>query len=414
MEPSMTRLTRYACLSFVVSTAVWVGAFDCARAGSDVVVRWNKKALEAMSAQKWSTVQQARALAIMELAVFDAVNAVRPAYRAYAFADAVPGDANEEAAASEAAFRVLAGLAPELSSQLETENVQVLGGLPDGPAKDAGVAVGVAAASRLLKSRQDDGYDPDVSFVAAAAAPGVYQPTSSGPMISPHFAKMRPFSLISSGQFRLPPPPPLGSDQVLRDLAEVRAIGSAKAARSPEQAETARFHVPPGLFPWNDIGRQMVAASDQNVLQSARSLALLAMAVSDGLSAGFDSKYTYAFWRPSTAIKAGGEGYGHPEIAADPGWTPFIPSPLHPEYPCMHCTIGSAAVTVLEGLFPQGGSFQIEQGGVTRHYDGFRAYVEEEAESRVAGGVHFRWSVLAGEVLGTQVGRMVRVMLPKR
>jgi len=230
--------------------------------------------------------------------------------------------------------------------------------------------------------------------------------TGGGPMAGPHLAAMRPFVLGDAAQFEPPPPPSLSSAQFLADLAEVRARGGALALHSPEEATIAHFHRPSGFFAWNEIARQVVVARGLDLLDSARVLAQLNFALSDAQSAGYQAKYTYNFWRPVTAIRAGGAAFHHPEIEPQHGWNPFIETPMHPEYPCLHCIAGGAARIVLENAIPNAPPFTVEGGAPQpRTYRSFAEYADEEAESRVLGGVHFRFSLVAGKELGEKVGR---------
>ena len=135
-------------------------------------------------------------------------------------------------------------------------------------------------------------------------------------------------------------------------------------------------------------------------------MALLTIALEDSVAIGFGTKYLYNFWLAVTAIHAGGARFGHPEILADPSWKPRIETPAFPEYPCNHCAVGAAARTVLDGVFPDPFAYTVAIAGQgARTYRDFRQYETEETELRIVGGVHFRWSAVAGEALGEQVGK---------
>jgi hypothetical protein len=383
----------------------------CARA--DVVTDWNRIAFKAADEAKWTGMGQSqRALAMMHAAMFDAVNAIQPRYEPYVFKAPASPAASPVAAASEAAFKVLTALTPEQSRTLEAANAAALASVADEAARAAGVSLGDASAQAMLMARQNDGADYSNDYSPSPPAPGVYQPTSKdSPIVGSHGDRVRPFALETSSQFLLPPPPPLNGSQFLRDLAEVREIGGATSQRSPEHTAIALFHAPYGYVTWNAIGREAIGAAQPDILDSARAMALLNFALSDALSASLQTKFLYNFWRPVTAIGAGGAGFGHPEIAPDPGWTPLLVTPMFPEYACMHCAVGAAASRVLTGVFGDRFSFAIGEAAKPRSYRSFQEFAEEEAQSRVIGGVHFHWSVVAGSALGESVARVVLTRL---
>jgi hypothetical protein len=388
------------------------GGIGAGPAGANVVTDWNKTTIDTTRNAKWSGIRATRAIAIVEAAVFDAVNAVDHRFKPYLFAGAAPPGASDVAAASEAAFKTLSTLAPDQAARLAAENERALASVADPAARAAGIAIGDAAAMAILADRANDNFDDSVDPPPPPGGPGVYQATEPGPMFPQHFPRMRPFALTTSAEFRLPPPPPLDSSQFLRDLAEVRDKGDARKSPSDEHVEIVKFHAPPGYFAWNDIARQAAIADNLDIAATAHALALLDFTVSDSFEASFESKNAYQFWRPKTAVQAGGAGFGHPEIAPDPDWASIIPAPLFAEYPCMHCAIGAAAQTVLESLFPNGRPFTlVGGGGKSRSFRDFRQFAEEEAESRVLGGVHYRWSVVAGRAQGVAVSHVDMTLL---
>lgn len=396
----MSRL-RVALTALSITLAV---AAHPARA--DVVTEWNEAAIDTLRAAKILSIRQTRALAMMHIAMFDAVNAIDPRFNPYVYRAPAPAGASQAAAASEAAFKVLSSLAPAQSVAFTARNDAVLAALADPAARSAGVTVGDAAAEAILADRRNDGFDETVDPYSAPASPGVYQPTSADPMFPTRFPRMRPFGLKSSDQLRLPPPPPLDSPQFLRDLAEVRDQGDADKPHAPQYVEIAKFHAPPGFLPWNDIARKAASARELPLVERARIFALLNIVLSDALQASFDSKSTYQFWRPQTAIRAGGAGFGHGEITADGNWKSLIPAPMFAEYPCMHCTVGKAASTVLDQLVPDMPELKVTGGGgSTRTFRSYDQYAAEEAESRIMGGVHYRWSAIAGVGLGLEVSK---------
>jgi hypothetical protein len=178
--------------------------------------------------------------------------------------------------------------------------------------------------------------------------------------------------------------------------------GRDSTQRTPEQTVVARFHGPAEFPVWNAIARRVVAEKHPALGASARLFALLNLAMADAHIAVYDAKYTYDFWRPITAVRAGSDG-----IAADPGWNSLIPAPMHPEYPCAHCTLGGAARVVLEATFGQAVTFSVSTSAMPdspREYPSFAAFADEEAFSRILGGIHYRNSMMTGAALGRRIG----------
>ena len=387
--PSRFRLALALCL--------WSSVWPTPPARADVVGDWNVSALQLLAETGWQVPRQQRALAMMHAAIFDAVNAVRPAHVPFVPGlPTVPG-ASEAAAASQAAAAVLRQMVPTAAERIDVANAALLDAVADPEARAGAILLGAAAARAVLAAREDDGADWSTDFVAPAPGPGVYQKTGEGRMAAPRLGRMRPFVLNGADQFRPPPPAAPGSAQFARDLAEVRILGGADStARTAEQTQVALFHVPAGNLPWNAIARQVIKARGLPLSASARVMARLNFALMDAFSAGYDAKYEYASWRPVTAIRADGDG----------DWRAAVANPLFPEYPCQHCIVGGAAAAVLQQELGEGAiAFTVcGPGGAVRAYRSFRHFAEEEAISRVYAGVHYRWSLIVGAALGQQVG----------
>ena len=142
-------------------------------------------------------------------------------------------------------------------------------------------------------------------------------------------------------------------------------------------------------------------------MDNARLFALVSMAAADALIAVFDAKYTYNFWRPVTAIR-NGDLHGNSAVERDPLWEPYIPTPMHPEYPCAHCITQSAAARVMEAYFgdaiPPVKLTSTTAPGVTRSYARLSDYVNEVINARVYDGVHYRTSGEVGADMGRRIG----------
>ena len=377
-------------------------------ARADIITEWNQTAVTTLVQAQLPTGAPTRALAMLHAAMFEAVNSIDPQFHPYKASIDAPKGASAAAAASSAAYRVLAAVLPAQASTLEGRHKVLTAGIPESADRAAGILIGEKAAAAILALRANDGADFSPAYTPVPGT-GMYVPTSTGMMASPSLGKMQTFVLEKSSQFRPPPPPAIDSAQCLRDLGEVKALGEKDSAiRTKAQTDIARYHAPPGFIVWNSIARHAVQAKALDLVNSARAMALVNFGISDAVSAIFDAKYTYNAWRPVTAIRASGSASG---------WTALLPEPMHPEYPCAHCGVGAAASTVLQRLFGSGPfpfSATAAPDVAPRAFGRFREFEEEEAISRIYAGVHFRWSNAVGEIVGKQVGeKVLEALKPK-
>jgi hypothetical protein len=385
-------------------------------AQADVVTDWNETAVPALVQAKLPSGAPTRALAMMHAAMFEAVNSIHPRYAPYSASIGVSKGASADAAASAAAYRILAHVLPEQASSFEARHQALIAHVKDETSKAAGITVGEKAAAAIQALRASDGADFSTAYTPRVG-PGIYVLTSKAPVASPLLGKMKPFVLARADQYRPPAPPAIDSFQFIRDVDEVKALGArASALRTQAQTEIGLFHAPPGFPVWNSIGRFVVRTKALDVGDAARVMALLNFAILDSQLAIWDAKYAYNAWRPRTAINATGTiGTQQLAAAAATQWEPLVIEPMHPEYPCAHCGVGSAAATVLESLFGTGPHHFAARtgaiGGAIRPYGSFRQFEEEEAMSRIYAGVHFRWSNMVGEFVGKQVGKKVLASL---
>jgi len=242
----------------------------------------------------------------------------------------------------------------------------------------------------------------------------------------PQFATVEPFAIQSPDQFRAAPPPSITSDAFNRAFDEVKAIGAAgSTTRTAEQTEIARYWVgpagtvlPPGQ--WNRIARTVATARGNSMPENARLFALLNIGMADAQISCWDTKYTYNFVRPITAIRNAAND-GNPDTAADPAWTPLVTTPAHPSYTSGHSTVSAAAATILGTFFGDSIAFEdtaeLSAGGatVTRSFDGFWEAAEEAAASRLYAGIHWSFDNEVGLEAGRSVGRFVSegLLLPR-
>ncbi len=381
-------------------------AMTPAQASANVVTDWDAKG--AALAAPGSTGE--REMAIMHLAVFDAVNSIERRYRPYLAQPAAPPTTSEEAAAAGAAAAVLTALHPQAAADIKATLASGLAAIADENAKSEGVKLGETAAAKILGARANDGANAADDY-RPKTSPGAYVPTAAV-MIGSTWPKMTPFVLPEASYFRPPPPVSLQSKEWAADYNEIKDYGAkASAKRSPQQTETARFWLMVGPPAYHPLARQLAIARRMSVIDSARFMALYSTALTDAYIAVFDAKYHYEFWRPVTAIRNGGLD-GSPDTAPDPTWAPFDATPMHPEYPCAHCIESGAAAAVVEAVFgsadiPEVAMTSSTAPGVTHRWTNMEAFANEIAEARICAGFHYRFSTRVGAEMGRKIGAYV-------
>jgi hypothetical protein len=409
----------------------------------DVVLEWNRIALDALqydstlgaNALQNAPTRSSRALAIVQAAVFDAVNSIDRSYEPYLFEVKAPRDASITAAAAQAAHDTLVALLPDYESVLDTRLAADLAGVASPRSRTEGVAVGKAVARGILAARSNDGSSATMIYTPGTQ-PGQWQPDPLHPSqiaLDPQWGQVTPFTLQSGNQFQLPPPPSLTSQQYADAYNQVKALGgdglTTPTSRTAEQTQIGIFWAydgspgvgtPPVLY--NQIAETIAVQQHNSVTQNARLFALINLAMADAGISAWNSKYTYNFWRPITAIRQN-----------DPTWTPLgAPrdngsgtnfTPPFPAYPSGHADFGAALFRTLADFYGTDNiSFTIgsdefngvtrDQNGVVRpvvyrHYSSFSQAEEENAMSRIYLGIHWSFDATGGIHQGTQVADYV-------
>lgn len=382
-------------------------------AKADVVLDWNRIMLTTLGGQ--NPFAQARIAAITQLAVFEAVNAVTGEYTPYLGTIVASTGASADAAAIAAAHAVLAHYIPGSADALNAARASSLATIPDGPAKDHGVAAGVAAAAAMIALRSSDGSAPPAFHLPGSVDPGEWQLTPGCPPaggILRHWGQVTPFGIERAGDFRSDPPPALTSTKYRKDYVEVQRVGAvASTDRPDDRTAVARFYaVVLAVATWNPAATQIAAAQGSSLSENARTLALLNMAISDGLVAVMETKYHYNFWRPETAIHAG-DADGNARTHGDPAFVPLIAAPCFPSYPSAHATASNAARIVLERMYGSGGhSITLSSPavpGVVLQYKNLKRIAEDIDDARIYGGIHFRFDQEEGAEQGRRIGGYV-------
>ena len=407
------------------------------REAADAVITWNanagKAALAACIAPLDNPLHESRMYAMTHIAIHDALNAIDRRYTSYASDVRAPARSSARAAIAAAARGVLVPLVQEIPApfppscieagvaSVEADYATELASLPDNASTRRGLAVGEQAAAQILAKRADDGSDTVLidSSYPQGTEPGVWRFTPDRPFaFAPGWAEVTPFVLRDGSQYRAQPPYEVTSSAYARDVREVQRLGgdgvTTPSERTAEQTEIALFWVESSPLAWNRIART-VATGQLGAWKQARLFALLNMALADGYIGSWDTKYTYNFWRPVTAIREA-ETDGNPRTTADPTWTPLRTTPPIPDYDSAHSVQGGAAAGVMRRFFGtdrtrfEACSLTLDAGStcndstpVLRTFTRFSQAADENALSRILVGFHFRAATEAGLRHGDQI-----------
>lgn len=403
-------------------------------------------------------VRSARAVAMVHIAMADAVAAITGEFDSYMPVESVNPETSIKAAVSQAAHDTLIVLWPSQAAAINKYLVDSLATVPEGRAKAAGIRLGRERAAAIIANRENDG-----SGVSETISPALYSfnqepghwrkdPLNPGqPVIGSTANLARPFVMKSAAQFRLPPPPALDSVKYAEDFNEVVRLGGDGINTPTERTEdqtaagifwaydgTPSLCAPPRLY--NQIAMQLAEERNYSVSQVARLLAIMNIAMADDAIAGWDSKYYYDFWRPITAIREADAGTGptskgdnNPLTAGDPTFVPLgAPlsngsgpnfTPPFPSYPSGHAGFGAAIFEVMRKDF---GTDEVPFSFVSDEYNGqtadhtgvvrpvhprsFNNLSEAELEncrSRIYLGIHFDFDCKSGLVQGKQVADFI-------
>ena len=388
--------------SAIIGLTLLVGA---PVAYADVVTHWSQTAIEVMKTANVAGNPWTRSMAMMHVAMSDAVNTVQGRYtRFIATGPAAPG-ASAEAAASTAARQMLLQLYPAQQAKIDEAYALSLMSVPEGVARNSGVAVGEQVAEAVFVDRVNDATNVPDTY-RPVATPGVWIPTT--PPLFPQYAQAKPWGLKSADQFRTAPPPALSSTLYARDFNETKELGAAKSTkRTPEQAEAVRFWTQTNFTPsWFQVASQLSAAKGLELADNSRLFALLAMGLGNSFIMEWDAKYHYNFWRPITAIR-NGDMDGNDATERDAGWAPLNATPMHPEYPSAAGIVAGTAVGVLQATFGNGPtSFTVTDifdPKLQRQFTSIAQMGKEQYEVRIWGGIHFRNSLEVGDAMGRKI-----------
>ena len=396
--------------------SIWTAAV-LGTAMADEVTDWNAILLQALNGPPAVPAPLAqRPAAIVQAAVFDAVNGIEGHYTPLHVAANAPAGASKRAAVVQAAYATLVVLFPAQALKFDQARSVSLAGIASGPAAEnsesiqRGIEWGQTVADAILAWRSTDGFANTQPPYLGSLVPGQWRPTppAFAPGLAPQLAQMTPWVLASPSQFRPAGPASLTSPQYTGDFNETKSMGSVSSTlRTADETLYVQFWnstSPAGFF--DPVATSLSSERHMTISENARLLALLNISLADAVIGCWDAKYTYSSWRPITAIQLAGTD-GNADTAADPAWTPLIVTPPFPEYPSAHSCVSGAATAVLSNVFGANTSFSVSSAGlpgVVRYFSSFSAAIEEIKNARVLGGIHFRTACNDGQTLGTAIG----------
>lgn len=397
-------LAGWLALAAITSLPVAAGAQSL-----DTVVRWNRVMQDAVVVPGANppTVFVHRPMAIVSVAVFDAANSFDRLYLPYFTLENPAPGASRDAAVAQAAHDTLVALLPSLRDTFAAALTASLAGIPQDAARE-GSRVGAVVAKATLDRRANDGWNQTPPPLVLPSLPGYWKPTppANAAATFTHYPNVEGFVAANGRRFLMEGPPTLTSTRYATDFNETKALGAvASTTRTAEQTQMARlWHgvgtttTSPNL--WNTVLADVARARGWSGLEAARGFALMNMTQHDALMTSFTGKFLYGFWRPVTAIREADQD-GNAATAPDPAWTPLLATPPYPGHPGNRACLSASQSRLLERLFGQDNvpvqvTWAVTGGAaVTRAYNGFRQLANEEAKSRIWGGIHFEFESLA-------------------
>lgn len=413
----LPRFLAVVCL-FAISSAL---AAPSRQLEDNAVLYWNKQALDATRLARNPPPAIALWFGAYHAAIADAVNGIAGEWEPWLVEEKAPEGANIDAAIAGAAYTVLNKIWGQQANprNFDLAYEKALKGIPEGKAKEDGIAWGVKVASAVLKHREDSGFKrPVVGGYHPSDEPGKWRPTAPEfrSAVTPQMAYTRPFVMTTPDQFRAPEPPPVGSKEYAEQLAVVAEHG---ARDDPNRSEYDTLSVafwadalgtsgPSGH--WNMIATNLALEKELSTIECARLFALLNFAASDGFISAWDNKYYYNIARPETDLRELSTET-NPHVKQDPHFIPNMASLPFPSYTSAHMTFSTAAGRVLANYF---GTDEIPFSigsdglpGVVRSYDSFSEAYTEVGQSRIFGGIHTPMDIDVALVCGRQIGDWV-------
>jgi hypothetical protein len=409
----MGRYVRIACATLAAASLTGAGAATRSQAShySNAVVYWNGVATNTVLADSATRTPSAAALyvAIVQAAVYNATMAIEKTHQLYHSSLSAPPGSSVDAAVAAAAHDVLVTYYQSQQASLDDDYAAALAEIPDGEAKDDGVAVGRAAAAEIVALRTGDGRFAPVPEPPDGDERGEWRRTQPGRAVTPWVGRVRPFVVSAPDQFRPDGPNALASKKYATQWDEVRRYGAKTGSeRSADQTEIARFWTENTVGQYNRAFRRLASERGLSVSRAARFFAMTALTGADGMITCWNTKFHYLFWRPVTAIRLA-DTDGNPATTADPTWEPFSATANHPEYTSGHACLTGAVSRAVQAFL---GTKQIDLtmdaavAGTTEHHFATVGDLRREVENaRIYGGDHFRLGGSDGTKAGDHVAK---------
>jgi hypothetical protein len=309
----------------------------------------------------------------------------------------------------------LAALFPDQAADLQTMLDTSLGVIVDGPAKDAGVAVGKAAAAAMMTAREGDGRGGKHPLTYGDG-PGEYRPTPPDmtEFGAAWLADVKPFLAESAEEYRTAGPYKLDSAEYATDFNEVKSLGALEGStRTPEQDALVAFWATP-VGQWFGTARALATEKGLDIVEAARLFGIAGLATGDSMIGAFNDKYHWMFWRPVTAIHEAATD-GNDATEADPDWVPLVDSlkppntPPYPDHPSGWNSYAGAIVGAMQEYFGTDEmAYKIGSPNVDtpRSYASFTEGLQDGIEVRILQGLHFRNPDEQAVVLGQKAAAL--------
>ena len=414
-------MERHIRRGLVTCAVLAVALASAAGASADVLNDWNVIAQNQAIQIRPTAHGQTRGMAMVQGAVYDAVNALDPKYQPYLLnlrtLRAQPFGSRDAAIATAAHDVLVKIVDPTRVAELDTAYATTLGTIPAGATKDEGVRVGAAAAKAMLDARATDGYMAAYTFDLRADA-GRWRPLTAAAIdVDAWVGNLKPFTIQSPSQFRSKGPHALTSAAYAKDFDEVKSLGARlSTTRTADQTMAAIFWQFAPTVLYNRLARDLSAARQLDNAREARLLAMINLAAADGAISCWNDKYQWYFWRPRAAIQEAATD-GNAATVPDPAWeplfhaltptTPPLATPPFPDHPSGHgCVSGAVLRTFREVFGTDRMSFDMWSGrfpNTPRHFEAFSQVMKEIVNARVWGGIHFRYADQQGAIMGKKV-----------
>jgi hypothetical protein len=392
---------RMRLMATIMAAAITAGAANASTAVADV----NNAALNAVRASAATTPppKASRALAMVTVSVFDAVNATTKfRYEAYQAGLTAGTGLNRDAVAYAAGYTQMANLFPALAASLNAERDAKIAALGlSVAARNNALAFGASVANGLFAARANDGAATAQTPYTPGGQPGDFVAVGApgAPPVLPSWGQVTPFAIPDITSIRLGPPPALGSAEFIADYNQVRLLGCATCGTTEQQtiasfwADGGGTLTPPGH--WLDIATSLDAFSGLTTLDAARLSAMVGVSVADAGISAWDIKYAHDYWRPVTAINVC--TLATCGVAGEPGWDPYLKTPNFPSYVSGHSSFSGAGAAAIGGFFGSDSlNFCVSADPLSgvmgqRCFTSLRSAADEAGLSRIFGGIHYEF-----------------------